>query len=768
MPLKKLHSRWLGKTRAVPWAVLFCMAALVSCAPPSAAATATFKSTAKPATRAMMPTLTQTLAPTSKPAVSTDIPSLYETFAGDFLVGAALEPDQLSSEDHVTLLTHHFNSITAENAMKPESIEPSEGSFDWTGADTLVEFAKAHNMAVHGHTLVWHQQAAEWMFNNGSGQPLYPTEESKKLVLQRLEDYIRAVVGRYKDAVNVWDVVNEVIDQGQPDCMRRSKWYTFTGTEYIATAFRVAREAAPDAVLIINDWGTTDPAKRECLYTLVKDLKAKGVPVDGVGHQMHVNIDNPTPAAIEETIVKFSDLGLQQHITELDMSVYTNDTDSYKEVPQEILVKQGYRYKEIFEVFRRQAANIGSVTFWGMADDHTWLKTFPTTRINLPLLFDEQLQPKPAYWGIVDPSKLPVQTRHLDTSEGTPAIDGEAEGLWNMQSWPEIRTNETVRAAFQTLWDKENLYVFVDVKDATHDAADAIDIFIDQNNGKTDAYEADDVHITCRSGACTPSGKGEFLLKETEGGYRLEGAFRLSTPAALERQIGFDIRITDGAQPNAPACWNDTTNSQDTSTAYYGTLTFVAPIALTVAMPGSPVIDAVEDAVWATANEISTDVWVMGSSGATAKVRTLWDDQYLYVYAVVTDAKLSKAATNTYEQDSIEVFLDQNNAKTTSYQADDAQYRINFDNEQSFNGDAKAELIKSATRIVPGGYIVELRIKLDYVVPAEGVRIGFDFQVNNDEDGDGTRDSIAKWHDPTDESYQNTSGIGVLEFGKAN
>jgi endo-1,4-beta-xylanase len=197
-------------------------------------------------------------------------------------------------------------------------------------------------------------------------------------------------------------------------------------------------------------------------------------------------------------------------------------------------------------------------------------------------------------------------------------------------------------------------------------------------------------------------------------------------------------------------------------------LTFVAAIALTVAMPGSPVIDGVEDAVWATANEISTDVWVMGSSGATAKVRTLWDDQYLYVYAVVTDTKLSKAATNTYEQDSIEVFLDQNNAKTTSYQADDAQYRINFDNEQSFNGDAKAELIKSATRIVPGGYIVELRIKLDYVVPAEGVRIGFDFQVNNDEDGDGTRDSIAKWHDPTDESYQNTSGIGVLEFGKAN
>ncbi len=134
----------------------------------------------------------------------------------------------------------------------------------------------------------------------------------------------------------------------------------------------------------------------------------------------------------------------------------------------------------------------------------------------------------------------------------------------------------------------------------------------------------------------------------------------------------------------------------------------------------------------------------------------------------MTDKKLSKASANTYEQDSIEVFLDQNNAKTAAYQADDAQYRVNFDNEQSFNGDAKAELIRSATRIVPGGYIVELAIKLDAVTPAAGVRIGFDFQVNNDEDGDGVRDSVAIWHDPTGQSYQNTSKIGVLEFGKAN
>lgn len=765
MALEKPHAKRTGEISAIQSAALFLLMVLVSCSQPTATATlAAPEATNAPATQTK--TRTPTLASPTQPSVQTDIPSLYEVFAGDFLVGAALEPDQLNSKDHVTLLTRHFNSLTAENAMKPGSIEPYEGDFRWTGADKLVQFAKDNNMAVHGHTLVWHQQAAEWMFQDSAGKTLGATPENKQLVLGRLEDYIRAVVGRYKDDVNVWDVVNEVVDPSQPDCMRRSRWYELTGTDYIATAFRVADEVAPDAVLIINDYSTTDPAKRQCLHKVVSDLKAQGVPVEGVGHQMHVNIENPSASAIEETILKFADLGLEQHVTELDMSIYTNDTDKYTVVPEEILVKQGYRYKEIFDVFKRQAANIDSVTFWGMADDHTWLKTWPTTRINLPLLFDENLQAKPAYWGIVDPSKLPVRIQHLDVSEGTPVLDGEAEALWNMRSWPELRATDTVAASFQTLWDKEALYLFVDVKDATPNPADRIDIFFDPNNGKTATHEADDLYITCRNNACTPSDGVEFSMKTTGDGYRLEAAFSLGTPLTLGREIGFDLRVTDSDRPDAPISWNDSTNSQDAGTANYGTLTFAAAVAVTVAVPGAPIIDGVEDAVWTKANEISTDVWVVGTSGSTAKVKTLWNNQYLYVYAVVTDAKLSKAATNPWEQDSIEVFLDQNNAKTTSYQPDDAQYRVNFENVQSFNGGAKAELIKSATRIVPGGYVVELSIKLDAVTPAEGVRIGFDFQVNNDEDGDGVRDSVAIWHDPSGQSYQNTSGIGVLEFGK--
>lgn len=698
--------------------------------------------------------------------VQTDIPSLAEYYSDYFLLGAALPSEQLDDEDHVTLLTHHFNLITLENEMKPGPIHPKEDEFRWTGPDKAMAFAKENDITVHGHTLLWHQQGADWMFRDEDNKPLKINAESKGLILQRLEDHIRAVVGRYKDDVAIWDVVNEIIDPSQPDCLSRTDWYTYTGSDYIDTAFRVAHEMDPDAALLINDFSTTEPDKRECLFRVTQDLLARGVPVSGVGHQMHINLELPTVEAIEETIVKFSALGIPQHITELDVSLYTRTNESYDIVPEEVMVKQGYRYKEVFEVFKRQAQYIDTVTFWGMADDHTWLKTFPTVRLNLPLPFDEMLQAKYAYWGMVDPSKLPVLIQTLSAPMGTPVIDGKAERLWYVQSWTELKAGETSVGAFQTLWDEDNLYVFVDVQDATKSPEDRIDVFVDQNNGKTDSYEADDLHIACTNGQCEPQDGLELSYSPTADGYALEVAVALDDSGEIGREIGFDVRVTDGAFPDAPVSWNDSSTSQDSSTAKLGVLTMDEAVALTSAMPGVPVIDAEEDAVWATANEISTDVWALGSSGATAKVKTLWDSKHLYVYAVVTDSLLSKASNNAYEQDSIEVFIDQNNAKTRTYQADDAQYRINFDNEQSFNGGAKAELIQSATKIIDGGYIVELAIILDAVPPVEGGRIGFDFQVNNDEDGDGSRDSIAKWHDPTNESYQNTSGFGLLEFVK--
>jgi endo-1,4-beta-xylanase len=340
--------------------------------------------------------------------IQTDIPSVHQTLAACFPIGAAVAPYQLD-DMHADLLKRHFNSIVAENVMKPGPIQPTEGQFNWAGADKLVQFARANNLLMRGHTLVWHNQNPSWLFKDANGNDMQPSPAHKALLLQRLENHIRAVVGRYKDDIYAWDVVNEVIDPSQPDGMRRSTWFEITGIDYIYTAFRVTHAVAPNVKLYINDYSTTDPAKRQFLFNLVRDLKAQGVPIAGVGHQMHINIESPSGAAIEATIQMFGAMGLDNQITELDMSIYTNRADTYTTVPEEVVIKQGYRYKEVFDAFRRQKAHISSVTFWGMADDHTWLKTFPIARLDLPLLFDEELQAKYAYWGVVDPSRLPVR-----------------------------------------------------------------------------------------------------------------------------------------------------------------------------------------------------------------------------------------------------------------------------------------------------------------------------------------------------------------------
>ncbi len=704
---------------------------------------------------------------TAPPPPIQDFPSVYDFYKDDFLVGAAIEPAQLASERHVELFLKHFNSLTAENAMKPGPIQPTEGTFDWSGADTLAAFARANNVAIHGHTLVWHQQTADWMFQNDAGEWLTPTVENKQLVLDRLEDHIVAVVNRYKDVVNVWDVVNEVIDPAQPDCLRRSRWYELTGSDYISTAFTIAHREAPTATLILNDYGETDPAKRQCMYNVVKGLKDQGVPIDGIGMQMHINIQNPSAAAIEETIEMFAELG-EVHITELDMSIYTNDTDSYTTVPPEVLIKQGYRYKEIFEVFRRHADKIGSVTFWGMADDHTWLSTWPINRINLPLLFDKDLQAKWAYWGIIDPSRLPPLIKEQLVSQATPVVDGKTEVLWEMLPWIDIGSTGAMTASFQTRWDAENnLYVIVKVEDPTVDAGDKVEVFVDQNNHKTATYEGDDRYYAFPSGTF----QMDYVIITNTHGYVLEARLPLTATLAPGARLGFDVRVTDGSD-NSVISWNDLTHSQLTSTANFGTLILIGEYKLTQAIKGTPVIDGRADAIWADANEINTDVWVMGTGGATAKVRTMWDEGHLYVYAIVSDTLLSKASANPWEEDSVEVFVDQNNAKTTSYESDDGQYRVNFDNDQSFNPAALTGTLRSETFIIPedqtllmeGSYIVEAAITLTAVMPQPGVLIGFDFQVNDDADGDGDRDSVAIWNDPTGQSWQNTSRIGVLQF----
>ena len=348
-------------------------------------------------------------SPNARIPVEADLPSLFGALADYFPIGAAIWKGDLTGP-HSELLKKHFNSITPENDMKWARLRPAEDSFDFTNADALVEFAKSNHMRVRGHTLVWHMQNPAWLFKDASGNDLQPSAESKTLVLTRLEKHIRGVVSHYKADVYAWDVVNEVIDPDQPDGFRRSPWFLLTGTEYIDAAFRIAHEVAPHAKLFINEYDTTKPVKRQFLYKLVRDLKARGAPIDGVGHQMHIDLAKPPVGDITETIKMSSDLGVDNQITELDMSLYSNSFDRCASIPRDMLVEQGYRYRDIFAALRELRGKVSGVTFWGVADDHTWLKTFPVARLNLPLLFDEQSRPKPGYWGIVEPSRLPGRT----------------------------------------------------------------------------------------------------------------------------------------------------------------------------------------------------------------------------------------------------------------------------------------------------------------------------------------------------------------------
>lgn len=362
------------------------------------------------------PSVEPTVKPTAPPApsVQQDIPSIAATFADDFQIGAAIEPSQTSGLK-AELLKKHVNLLVAENVMKPDAIQPSEGIFNWTNADRIVEFAKENGMDVRFHTLVWHTQVGAWFFKDADGNPMVDEtddakrEANKKLLLERLDTHVRTIVSRYKDDIHSWDVVNEVIETNDPDGMRASEWYKIAGTDFIETAFRAAREAGgPDTRLYINDYGTDVPLKRDRLYELVKEMLEKGVPIDGVGHQTHIDIHGPTVDSIIESMRKFAELGLDNLVTELDISIYSwNDRRDYgADIPEDVLQKQADRYGELFEAFKANKDILSGIVFWGISDDHTWLNGFPVKRTNAPLLFDRQYQAKPAFWAIVDPSRL--------------------------------------------------------------------------------------------------------------------------------------------------------------------------------------------------------------------------------------------------------------------------------------------------------------------------------------------------------------------------
>lgn len=343
-------------------------------------------------------------------------PALKDAYQGAFLVGVAVNDAQVSGRARgaAALALHHFNSITAENEMKWEKIHPKPGRYNFAPADRFVAFGETNGMTVIGHTLVWHNQTPQWVFQDSAGQPV-----SRDELLKRMREHIHTVVGRYKGRVRGWDVVNEALnDDGT---LRESPFYRIIGEEYIALAFRYAHEADPEAELYYNDYNIENEPKWRGAVALIRRLQEQGVPIHGVGIQNHVNLDWPTDAQLEASIRAFADLGLKVHITELEVDPLplafqytTAEITSRAELraelnpyaaglPAEKQEALARRFAQLFRLYSRHSDVIERVTLWGVHDGASWLNNWPVPgRTSHPLLFDRQLEPKPAFHAVIE------------------------------------------------------------------------------------------------------------------------------------------------------------------------------------------------------------------------------------------------------------------------------------------------------------------------------------------------------------------------------
>lgn len=337
---------------------------------------------------------------------------LKDAFKGDFLIGTAINRRTLEGDDPTqrNLIAREFNSITAENSMKWMEIHPEEGRWNWAPADQFVDFGTEHGMRIVGHTLVWHSQMPRSVFLDESGNPV-----SRERLAARMENHIATVVGRYRNRIGIWDVVNEAIDEDEKG-WRQTQWLKILGPTYMERAFQLAHDADPKAHLIYNDYNEHNPGRRAFLVERIRDYKRRGIPIHGVGFQGHIGLDYPDLREYEASIEAIAAQGLKVHVTELEVDVlprpsaftgaeisavekYADKLNPYVDgLPKEVEREQIDRYKRFFELLLKHRDKIERVTFWGMHDGESWKNNFPVRgRTNYPLLFDRKLNKKPVY-----------------------------------------------------------------------------------------------------------------------------------------------------------------------------------------------------------------------------------------------------------------------------------------------------------------------------------------------------------------------------------
>jgi endo-1,4-beta-xylanase len=305
-------------------------------------------------------------------------------------IGSAVGLPQLFDDQaYADTLAREFDSVTPENAMKWESVEPQRGVNTFGPADSIVDFARAHDQLVRGHTLVWHNQLPSWLTSGVSGGTISPTE-----LRDILRQHIFTEAGHFKGQVYAWDVVNEAVNDDAAGSLRNTIWLQNLGAGYIADALRWAHQADPHAKLYLNDYNIEwIGPKSDAYYNLAKELLAEGVPLDGIGIQGHLDIQYGFPDSLAANIKRFTDLGLEVSITELDVRVFTTGV-SPEDFAAE-LTKQADYYRQVVDACLTQRQCV-SITVWGFSDKYSWVPGFFTGE-GAACLLDESFQPKPAY-----------------------------------------------------------------------------------------------------------------------------------------------------------------------------------------------------------------------------------------------------------------------------------------------------------------------------------------------------------------------------------
>jgi endo-1,4-beta-xylanase len=330
---------------------------------------------------------------------STDYEGLKSVYSGYFDIGAAIAPSALEDENSVNTILKNYSSLTAENAFKLPVIHPSEDVWNFAPADAIANFAREHGLKLRGHVLVWGSQQ-NWMLYDKDGNFV-----DKEVFYQRLYEYFKTMMGRYGDVVRTWDVVNEPFNYERGCAFKNTEIYKLCGEEYITKAFEMAHKIDPTATLVLNETRIlNNDVKMKYLLEYVQKYLDEGVPINAIGLQSHYDTLTVKESAkrLDKLINKISDMGLDVQITEMDMTYYSTDLVAFHEKPEWIETLQIKKYKEMFEVLRKNADKISSVTFWGLNDGVSYCNVGNPKRTDWPLLFDENNRPKQAFYAICD------------------------------------------------------------------------------------------------------------------------------------------------------------------------------------------------------------------------------------------------------------------------------------------------------------------------------------------------------------------------------